>query len=221
MEGQTEEAFVRDVLSPHLASLGLYLCGSILATKRSASGAVYRGGVSAFGHVKGDLDRLLGDSNAAFVTTMLDYAGLPGRFPGMDTRPQHDAYARVTHVEQAIARAIDHPRFIPFLMLHEFESLLFCELDETFNTEPTIAKALRSVAEEYPNPELINERPDSAPSKRITRVMPGYQKVLHGSSAAKRLGLLKIREKCRHFDQWLRRLEAHASEANRPVRGFD
>jgi hypothetical protein len=43
--------------------------------------------------------RLLNDTGAVAVTTMLDYYGLPRDFPGRSAIPAGDCYARVAHLE--------------------------------------------------------------------------------------------------------------------------
>jgi hypothetical protein len=46
VEGQTEEAFVRDVLTPHLAGFAVYPVPVLLKTKRVKAGGAFRGGVT-------------------------------------------------------------------------------------------------------------------------------------------------------------------------------
>jgi hypothetical protein len=56
-------------------------------------------------------------------------------------------------------------------------------------------------------PEHINNNPNTAPSKRILKIYPEYNKVLDGYNIAKFIGIDKIRVECRHFDKWLSKLE--------------
>lgn len=74
VEGQTEETVVREVIAPHLETLGCYQTQAvILETKRAASGLKYRGGVRTWAKVDGDLRRLLrdGGDHAARLFTAL------------------------------------------------------------------------------------------------------------------------------------------------------
>ena len=64
------------------------------------------------------------------------------------------------------------------------------------------------VREGFTGPEDINDSKETAPSKRLQSVIPRYNKVLHGPMLAAEIGLKKIREECRRFDTWVRRLEA-------------
>jgi hypothetical protein len=68
---------------------------------------------------------------------------------------------------------------------------------------------LNAVAQEYATPELIDDGPHSAPSKRVIAQFPDYEdaKPAVGSQVAELIGLDVIRRKCPHFDAWLARLE--------------
>jgi Domain of unknown function (DUF4276) len=52
---------------------------------------------------------------------------------------------------------------------------------------------------------------ETAPSKRLARVFPRYQKALHGPLAIDAIGVERIRTACPHFASWLARLEAVAA----------
>ena len=60
------------------------------------------------------------------------------------------------------------------------------------------------------SPEDVNDGPDTAPSKRLERLLPGYSKPLHGPLATEGAGLAALREACPRFDGWVRRLESLA-----------
>ncbi|HLO85357.1 MAG TPA: DUF4276 family protein [Nostocaceae cyanobacterium] len=66
---------------------------------------------------------------------------------------------------------------------------------------------VQSERELFSSPEHINEDPNTAPSKRILKCCPGYDKPLHGSLIAIDIGLDVIRQQCQHFDKWLNKLE--------------
>mgnify|MGYP000072153576 CR=1 FL=1 len=75
---------------------------------------------------------------------------------------------------------------------------------------PDIEAQLFAIREQFPNPEEIDDSPDSTPSKRILALEPHYQKPIIGTLAALETGLVRIRAECPHFDGWVRRLEALA-----------
>ena len=83
-EGQTEEAFVKNILSPFLEPKGRFLCPVIVQTKIVRSGIKYKGGWVSYANAKRDLQKLLQDSSAVAITTMFDFYGLPRtRRPGI------------------------------------------------------------------------------------------------------------------------------------------
>ena len=204
VEGPTEERFVKDVLLPEFLPRGLHLSPVILATKVVKSGGKFTGGVTSYTKIRRDLIKLLGDSGS-WVTTMIDYYGLPEDTPGMANRPPAAAIHRVKHVEQSVLWDVGSPgNFRPFLALHEFEALLFTDTEITASVIPSREKAqeLLAASEGRP-PEDINENPATAPSKRLLQVFPTFKKTLHGPTAAKRIGLEAIRARCPHFNEWI------------------
>ncbi len=216
VEGQTEERFVKDVLAPAFLDRGLYFFPTILVTKRVKSGPDFKGGVTSFGKFQRDAQKLLNSASNALVTTLLDYYGLPTDFPGMDSRPIGPPIDRVTHVEQAILTRFGSPRnFLPFLALHEFEAWLFASPEELpeLMIEKNKQAQFEAIRAGFQTPEEINERPQFAPSKRIETLFPAYKKTLHGPTAARRIGLDRIRSECPHFASWLNELEAFAAGA--------
>jgi hypothetical protein len=211
VEGQTEEQFVKNVLRPYLWSrTSLWMIPIILITKFVKSGANFKGGVCSYAQAHRDVHNLLRDANAAIVTTLLDYYGLPADFPGMLTRPIGTARQRVVHVQGAFGAALDDPRFVPFFLLHEFEALLFCDLgdDRAWLYQGGDIEQLRAVRQGVASPEDINDGRDTAPSRRVLAAFPRYQKTLHGPLATMDIGIDKIRAQCPHFHEWLSRLEA-------------
>jgi hypothetical protein len=88
VEGQTEETFVKELLAPHLWALGVAPIPTLAVTKRVKSGPNFKGGLVSYGQARNQVVRLLGDKDAAAVTTMFDLNGLPDDFPGYPTRPR-------------------------------------------------------------------------------------------------------------------------------------
>lgn len=210
VEGQTEETFVNDVLGPHLRARGIYLTPILLTSRIVRNGPNFRGGIQSYRKVRREIQNLLGDTSAAGVTTMFDLYALPSDFPGYDTRPTGDCYASVAHLERACQQDIAHPRFQPYLQLHEFEALIFTAPEKISawfaNGEKLVA--LRTILAAVDSPEEIDEGDATAPSKRLVKIYPAYQKVLHGSLIALDIGLARMRSACPHFDQWVRWLES-------------
>lgn len=213
VEGQTEERFVKTVLQPALEPIGLAITPTIVATKRVKDGGTFKGGIHSYGQFREHLRRVLVGSGGALVTSMIDYYALPTDFPGMSDRPAHGTpRQRVQHVERALQVDVGQPNFLPFIALHEFEAWLFSDPQTVPSVlaQPRQSAAFASIANAHA-PEDINEKPETAPSRRLLDLFPGYRKALHGPPAAQRIGLPTIRARCPHFDHWLSRVEAHAA----------
>jgi hypothetical protein len=211
VEGQTEERFVKNVLYEKLMARSVFLVPKLVTTMRTKQGPDFKGGVSKYSKVEKDLQRLLGDSDAAAVTTFIDYYGLPEDFPGMDSRPSRASpMDRARHVEASWQARIGHPRFHPYLMVHEFEALLFTRPEEIcIATNQHNARGdLQAIRDAFGTPEEIDDDPRTAPSKRIEQRLPGYRKTLHGPMVARRIGLELLRQECAHFGEWIDWLEA-------------
>jgi hypothetical protein len=149
---------------------------------------------------------------------MFDLYALPRNFPQYDEAPRADPYKRVEFLEQALRSTVDHPRFIPYLQLHEFEALVLADpakLEWAFPGNDSKIGALVDMCAGFETPELIDDGDETAPSKRIIQEIPEYEgrKSSVGPLTAGKIGLEALRGKCRHFNEWLGRIEKLASRA--------
>ena len=178
-------------------------------TKRTKSGKTFKGGIVSYRKVRRDILRLLGDTSAVLVTTMMDYYGLPDDFPGKKRVQPGTPQQRVNYLEEAFAADIGNRRFLPFLVLHEFEALILTQPQEIGKVLPQYQKRIPNLIRDIQGqaPEEIDEGPDTHPAARILRYFPKYSKALDGPKIAKYIGLGIMRSKCPHFDGWLLRLE--------------
>lgn len=204
VEGQTEETFVRDLLVPYFSRLGIYLTPILAQTSPG-----HKGGIVSYGKVKHQLTRLCRQDQGAYVTTMMDYYGLPNDFPGLDGRVA-DAHEQVVRLELALQQDIDAPNFIPNLMLHEFEALLFSAPEKfaEWLDDQALLAPMAAIRAAFATPEHINNSPQTAPSKRILALVPHYKKTVDGPLIAEDIGLDAIRAQCPHFNNWIERLLA-------------
>jgi len=208
VEGQTEEAFVRELLAPHYVRRGLYLTPIIVSTSPG-----YKGGVVRYEKVRPQILRLCRQDEGAYVTTLFDLYALPQDFPGK-TEAAYPAggsgHQKAVFLEAQLAQDIGLANFIPNLMVHEFEALLFVDVKRFYEwgCSTRAVFALEDAAQKYPTPEDINDSPQTAPSKRILAVMPSYQKTFHGPLIACDIGLDAMRSVCPHFHNWLHKIEA-------------
>ena len=156
-------------------------------------------------------------ANDAFFTTMIDLYALHQEFPGTAEAQVYrsDPYLRVEALEASWANETNDGRFIPHIQLHEYEAYLFTDISVLSRfyegQQPAINRLQRSV-DAFKSPELIDEGPDTAPSKRIIGYLPRYDsdKSTVGVQAAARIGLPAIRHGCPHFAAWVGRLEGLA-----------
>lgn len=204
VEGQTEESFVKNVLMSVMPT-DLFLQPVIVATKRVNSGGKFKGGVPSYTKVRGEVVRLLGDSSAVMVTTMLDYYALPPSFPGRLRPAGTNAEQKVRSVEKAWNADIGSPRFRAYLSLHEFEALLFSRptaIAEGF-ARPELESQLLSIRASFTTPEEINDNPATAPSARLETLYPRYSKPFFGALIARRIGMDAMVSECPHFADWV------------------
>ena len=207
VEGQTEEHFIKRVLLDYLHEKKIHIIPVLIKTKEVKSGPNYKGGVNSYHQIKKDLQRLLRDSSVVVVTTMFDYYGLPRDFP--DHSSTGDCYQKVKVAEDSFATEIHNQKFIPYLQLHEFESILFTSptsIANTMNTSEKTMKKLQTIRNSVTSPEEIDEGEETHPSRRLEKLFLNYNKPLHGTLISTRIGIQQIIDNCPHFKQWVEHL---------------
>ena len=219
VEGETEETFVNDLLADHLYNFGYEdVSARILGNARLRE---KRGGIRAWSSVKKDIVNHLKEDSGCLATTMVDYYGLPQTgdraWPGRAEAGMLPFAQKSSCVESALLADIakelggeyEARRFRPFVVMHEFEGLLFsdCRAFAEAIAQPQLAQRFGDIRQQFSTPEEINDSPDTAPSKRVEELVFGYQKPLFGTLAALRMGIATIRRECPHFREWLERLE--------------
>jgi hypothetical protein len=217
VEGQTEEAFVNGVLKEPLAQQQVWACARCVETSRDKKRAkIYRGGLLDYQKAKRDIERWMKEDQRpdAFFTTMFDLYALPADFPGFaEAGRLSEPLARVAALEESFRQDINHQHFIPYIQLHEFEALILSDpskFDWEFIEHTEAIGRLVSLCASFTSPELIDDGNESALSKRIIREIPEYEgrKASAGPLIAAKIGLPVLRQKCLHFDEWLKKLEA-------------
>ena len=220
VEGRTEEEFVNGLLEPYLLPFGYESVTARLVGGRQPRD--HRGGiVYGWESVRKAIMNHLKEDRACLVTTMIDYYGLqqtgPKAWPGRAAAAHRAFPQKAQIVESALLADVvaqtgdrfNPNRFAPFVIMHEFEALLFsdCEKFATGVERPDLAARFTAIRSEFNTPEEINDSQTTAPSKRVAALIPGYQKPLYGGLAALSVGLDAMRDECPHFREWLTRLE--------------
>lgn len=115
VEGPTEEAFVNQILLNHLLSLGVVPTPFLIGR---------RGGNVTVDGLALDMANSFWDFD--FVTSLVDFYGFRERGPGeADTLEDRISEA----VDSRIKHGWDQSRVFPYVQRHEFEGLLFSDVD--------------------------------------------------------------------------------------------
>ena len=215
VEGFTEERVVKDILAPHLANFGVFTSPIIVMTsKEHGSGKKHKGG-GRWAHWRNNLHRLSQEQRGFDVrfSTLFDLYGLPADFPGYPASPgDADTVKRAARLEAEMGAVIQDRRFIPYLQRHEMEALVLAGLDhlEAIVDAGEGVQGVEALRRDIGNlaPEEVNEGAETAPSKRLLRFVPGYQKTVHGPLVIEATGLPRLRTVCARFDAWVTSLEA-------------
>ena len=219
VEGETEETFVNEVLAPRLYGYGYEkVSARLLGNARQRA---RRGGIRGWNSVRNDILNHLKEDPGCVATTMVDYYALPQTgeraWPGREAAGNLPFAQKAPIVEAALHADIcaelgpdfDPGRFVPYVMMHEFEGLLFSDCGRLGHGigRPDLVPRFQEIRNEFATPEEIDDSPTTAPSKRVKALVPGYEKPLLGTLAVLEIGLDAIRAECPHFRDWLERLE--------------
>lgn len=219
VEGPTEQTFLRDVLAPAMSCQGVHL----YPARIGRSG--HKGGNVRFDRAKTDIENFLRQQHDTYVSTMFDYFRIDADWPGraeVCRRVKSGAPLRAGEkagiLETAMRNAIEQAcpdvdarrRFVPYIGMHEFEALLFSDARILAEKADLDVSAIDRILDEYGEPEEINDDPQKAPSKQIMTLNNRYRKVAMGNAIAETIGIPTLRQKCVHFDEWLRTLEGLA-----------
>lgn len=204
VEGQTEQEFVNEVLSPYFAEHGIYkVSARLIRTSRTG-----KGGFVNFQHLQNDVNRILTKEQDAIVTTFFDFFRCPTNMPGYEETKLLDNHQEAVEIlERRMYDLFGNDRFVPYIQLHEFEALLFSSNDgfKAYWDDKQIEQVEKIIAE-YPNPEDINSRPEKAPSKRIIEIKSDYEKVAEGNLLALEIGIRAMLAQCPRFKSWIENL---------------
>jgi len=210
-EGQTEETFVKELLSPHFERLDVHLSPSLIGKPG------HKGGNVKFERLFTDIrNRLTGDTSA-YCTTFFDFYALPTDFPGKSAATKKTSIKDKaeciqigveTELEAKLGSTVMQ-RFIPYVQMYEFEALLFSDpMKFAKGIDIQRGSDFQAIRNTFSSPEEINDSPLTAPSKRIEKLVDNYEKPIHGVFAALEIGLPAIRQACKLFDAWIKTLEA-------------
>ena len=225
VEGYTEKGFCDRVLVPELAKKNIFLTARIVGSPGKKGGR-------PFPVVCSELQDLLGRDKQILVTMLFDFYGLKENWPGLKNAKDAPFDLKlpimVKEIKKAVLKNCDSPdasRFIPYVQMHEIESLLFADPTEMAkffqkqNPAHKLAKLERKFSQivlKAGSCEKINSRYDKKPSKRIEKIVSYYKKGerndAHAHQIISVIGLSTIREKCQNFNDWMTAIEQYAQE---------
>lgn len=177
VEGETEETFVNEVLGPHLCSRGYTRVGARLMG--NARQRDRRGGIRPWSATREDIVTHLKEDRQCLASCMVDYYALPqsaergwpgrevaGRLPFPQKAPTIEN-ALIEDISKAMGKTFDARRFLPFVMMHEFEALLFsdCERFAQGIGRPDLAPRFQQIRNDFETPEEIERFADHGPLK--------------------------------------------------------
>jgi hypothetical protein len=229
-EGKSEQNFVNYALKS-------YFQRSLTSWQIEAQllGEPFRpdGGNPTYVDLRDHIKLVLEQYPNAFITTFLDYYEL-GKGFGLghlskikQENISNDIYLTVECLEEEATKKLakdiailKKKTFIPYIQLHEFEMLYFADVENfyrCYNTERLylIKNDLLNINQEIDNPELINNKKETSPANRIagfydkTGNRPFEKtKATFALMFAQTCNIEHLRTKCRHFNDWLSKLES-------------
>ncbi len=208
VEGDSEERFVRGPLKAHLPP-HLDLKAIKVQTGWHPDGSAARGG-GDWTKWSADIRACLAPPGERIVTTMFDLYGLPRNFPGLDAAANAADTAQLAQpLEDRMRDEIADERFVPFLLRHEFETLVLAALPQLAELLPRDKRSALDPLQEAvgDDPEAINCGPTTAPSRRLQAADIGFSKLVHGVPAVQAAGISALARACPRFGAWVARLE--------------
>ena len=217
VEGESEEDFVNEVLAPHLlATHRIVTTATGVGETKGGRGIV--GWKSALRHIRNSLR----EDGELYVTTLVDYYALPLNWPGRSEASRCPYSERAAFMAGKISEAVAAEmgenwrgqRFIPNVLIHEFETLLFSDPSSTARAigNADLEARMNAVLQQFESPEQINDNKETCPSQRLVKIFNEenwgkYEKPVHGNIAILEIGFEVLKVKCPQFGAWLERLE--------------
>ncbi len=211
VEGKTEEIFINSILREYLALKKIYM------TPIQISKPGQKGGDVRFSRAIKDISLHLKQRSDTYISSFFDYYGIKGNWPGLnEAQCKSDPSEIASVINTATQLAVDEKlsdyrsdiRFIPYIAVHEFESLLFSDSRKIASVLNVNKVKVDAIIDQFRDPEKINNSPETAPSKRLEDLYSRYKKTSTGITVARNIGIPKMRDKCKVFDSWLNQLEA-------------
>lgn len=210
VEGPSEEEFVKNFLTP-MSNNNWRIQPIEITTNRNMG---KRGGFTTYSQLRNDVSRLLKSKEEKFITTFVDFFRIPHNVPNYkECLKSKDDESRINCLEKAIKTDINSDNFFPYIQKYEFEALLFSSNKGFENYYGKKVSTLTAkIIEKYPNPEDINNNPNTSPANRLKQIIPEYNKPNVGNIIALEIGIEKMLEKCPRFRNWIELIVTKVTE---------
>lgn len=215
VEGETEERFLRKVLYNDFIQKGIHIEAQQWLTNRKLG---IGGGGSNFDLIENHLRRLMSryqHNKDVFISVMIDLYAFPkggNTVYDEEVSRQQNGRNKALLLQDRMNNRMQYQNFIPYVQLHEYEALLLSKPDALLSFYTDKVQEVENLKAEISGkqPEEINETPEGAPSKRIIKYLPRYekQKTTAGVTTAEKIGLPFLRDNCPHFNDWVTKLES-------------
>lgn len=224
-EGDTEVAFINNVLVEYLLDYDICAVPLKLPTSKHSKGGWRRS--DGYAYAVKQIRQAISQAKYPFFTTLFDFYGFPADIPCRDDAQRLTSpYDKVHCYEEQLKRDVInesgagyHCQFLPYVQPYEFEALVFVNPkiasavlgngDERIATK--LMHSMQLIRNGFDTPEHINNSFETAPSKRLEALVPGYIKNKAGVAGFSwrvphKIGLEEIRNQCKHFDEWVTKL---------------
>lgn len=205
-EGPTEIEFCKKLLVDHFKKFNINLSYILILHSD--------GGIVSWEILKKQIENHYNDNNEVFISTFIDYYGIYDHHKFIDwdkAENEPNKSLRMDILEAGMKSDIDpNIKFIPYILLHEFEALAFSDYDvfeDIYESNEAKFGILKEICDSNPNPETINNGVKTAPSKRLAENIKRFKKTSDSINITRQIGLQKIRSKCPRFNDWISKLE--------------
>lgn len=204
-EGESEAGFVQNHLKKYFCQYNIDVRYSLISTNQQFK---IKGGNTDYKNIKRDIENLL-KTPSCILTTFIDYYKIPSNFPEYkECHKKSNVYSIKLCLETAMLEDIKKrnpnaaQRFIPYIQLHEFESLIFSDISN-IKGKSEFKNELSKILKKYDNPELINA--NQPPSKRIMEIFPEYRnaKAHQSQYLMQNIQIENILTSCKGFNNWI------------------
>ena len=198
VEGETEERFFKEIVKDYYKGKHFISCSLMPQGKR-------KGGTIDYNQTKKELSRFFySGKHFDKIILIQDYYRL-GKTMKEHIGGNLNLDKIIFSIQERLEKDVNNPKFHFRLQIHEFEAYLFTNPDfvASYFDDNKILQKIEKILEEFDgNPELINNRFDTKPSKRLDEMTQNkFQKRIDGITIVKNVGIDNIRKKCKYFNE--------------------